>query len=108
VLRRFRLYFTRRGDIGNERQVNEDRILPSDFLAELSNGFEERQGFDVADRAANLDDDHVVSRRDAFHVRLDLVGHVRNHLHGAAEVFAAPFLVDDVLVDATRRHVVRL
>ena len=33
---------------------------------------------------------------------LDLVGDVRNDLNGGAEIIAAAFLVDDVLVDAAR------
>jgi hypothetical protein len=31
---------------------------------------------------------------------LDRVGDVRDHLHGGAEIVAAPLLGDDVLVDA--------
>ncbi len=36
----------------------------------------------------------------------DLVGDVRNHLHGAAEVVAAPLLVDHRLVDLSGGEVV--
>ena len=36
---------------------------------------------------------------------LDLVGDVRDHLDGGAEVVAAPLLADDRLVDRTRRDV---
>ncbi len=37
---------------------------------------------------------------------LDFVGDVRNHLHGLAEIIAAPFLQDDVLVDLAAGEVV--
>ena len=40
--------------------------------------------------------------------RLDLVGDVRNHLHGAAQVLAAPLLLDDGLVDLAAGRVVEL
>src|SRR5687768_1081695 len=63
-----RFHFTSRRDIGNERQVDEDGVLPSDLVPELTNGFEERKGLDVANGAADLDDHHVVPGRDAFHV----------------------------------------
>ena len=36
---------------------------------------------------------------------LDLVGDVRDHLHGASEVVAAPLLLDDALVDLAGRPV---
>jgi hypothetical protein len=39
---------------------------------------------------------------------LDRVGHVRDHLHGRAQVIAAAFLGDDVAIDAARGDVVRL
>ena len=46
---------------------------------ELTDRFEERQPFDVADRAADLDDHHVgiTGFADFADPRLDLVGHVR-------------------------------
>ena len=80
VLRRLGLQLARGGDVRNEREVNEDRVLAADVVAELTDGFEERQRLDVADRAADLDDDDVVLRRDAADRRLDLVGDVRNDL----------------------------
>ncbi len=43
-----------------------------------------------------------------LHARLDLVGDVRDHLHGAAEVIPAPLLVDDALVDLAGGEVVEL
>ena len=65
------------------------------------------QRLDVADRAADLDDDHVgvgAGRRLAD-ARLDLVGDVRDHLHGRAEEVAAPLALDDRVVDRAGGHV---
>ena len=62
---------------------------------------------DVAYGSANLLDDKVdisVLHDAAF----DLVGDVRHHLYGLAEVIAVAFLVDDGLVDLTRGHRVGL
>ena len=108
VLRRLGLQLARRRDVRHQREVDEDRVLAADVVAELADRLEERQRLDVADRAADLDDHDVVLRREAPHRRLDLVGDVRNHLHRRAEVFAAALLGDDVEVDAARRDVVRL
>ena len=76
----------------------------------LAHGFEERQRFDVADRAADLDDRHVDRRRAGLGGRtrappdevLDLVGDVRDHLHRLAEIVAAALLLEHALVDLGR------
>src|SRR5918996_1573807 len=70
---------------------------------------EERQRLDVADRAADLGDDDVdvVGLGDQADAVLDLVGDVRDDLHGAAEVVAAALLADDRVVDRARGHVRR-
>jgi hypothetical protein len=108
VLRRLRLELVGRAQMRQQRQVDEHHVLFADQMAHLTDRFEERQRFDVADRAADLDDAHVGAAAfgDARDVRLDLVGDVRDHLNGRAEIVAAPFLLDDRLVDLTRRHVV--
>ena len=106
VLRRLRLHLARGRDVRHEREVNEERVLAADLVAELADRLEERQRFDVADRAADLDDDDVVLGREPLDRGLDLVGDVRNDLHRRAEVLAAPLLGDDVEVDAAGRDVV--
>jgi len=76
------------------------------FLAHLADGFEEGQGFDIADGAADFDDGHVTVRRDLAHGVLDLIGDVGDDLDGLAEVVAAALLGDDLLVDAAGGQVV--
>jgi hypothetical protein len=51
-------------------------FLPSSSR-QLADRLEERQRLDVADRAADLDDHHVVALGELLHRRLDLVGDVR-------------------------------
>ena len=46
---------------GTQREVDEQRVVAADVLAELADRLEERQRLDVADRAADFDDHHVVS-----------------------------------------------
>ena len=58
---------------------------------------------DVADRAADLDDDDVdVLVGQPPDAVLDLVGDVRDDLHRPPEEVAAPLLLDDRAVDAAR------
>ena len=95
-------------NVGHQRQVDVDRLSARQIVADLADGFEERHGLDVADRAADLADDEiklVIAFEDEI---LDLVGDVRNDLNGRAEIVAAAFLVDDVLVDAAGGDVVAL
>ena len=85
-----------------------DRVVARQLVLELADRLEERQALDVADGAADLDQHEVViviAGEDEF---LDGVGDVRNHLDGGAEIVAAAFLGDDVLVDAPGGDVVGL
>ena len=78
------------------------------IVAELADRLEERQPFDVADRAADLAQHEIEAvgvGQDEF---LDRVGDVRDDLDGGAEIIAAPLLGDDLLVDAARGDVVGL
>ena len=59
VLRRLRLQLVRGADVRHERQVDVDGVAAAGLLAELADRLEERQRLDVADRAADLDQDHV-------------------------------------------------
>ena len=65
VLRRLGLELARRRDVRQQREVDEDRVLATDVVAELTNRLEERQRFDVADRAADFDDHDVGLGRQA-------------------------------------------
>ncbi len=82
-------------------------VRPADVLAHLADGFQERQRLDVADGAADLDDDDIGApvARHAADALLDLVGDVRDHLDRATEVVAAALLGDHGLVDAAGRDV---
>ena len=100
VLRRLGLGLAGRLEIRDQRQVDVEAVVLADVEGELADRFEERQPFDVADGAADLGDDHVhVVGGQLADGRLDLVGDVRDDLHGLAEVVAVAFLLDDRLVD---------
>ena len=99
LLRGLGLQLARGGHVGHERDVDENAVLRADLEGELAQRFQERQALDVAGGAADLGDEHVHALAAAVDALLDLVGDVRNHLHGLAEVVAAPLLGDHGLVD---------
>jgi hypothetical protein len=87
--------------------VDERAAVAADLVAQLADRLEEREGLDVADRAADLDHLEVGllglgQRTDA---RLDLIGDVRDHLHGLPEVVAAALLREDRGVHGAGREV---
>ena len=89
-----------RADERHERDVDVADVVAADQVAELADRFEEREDLDVADGAADLGDDDVdVVAGDPFDAALDLVGDVRDDLHGLAEVVAAAFGGEHGLVD---------
>ena len=86
--------------------MNVEGSCRTQFPTQLSDGFEERLTFDVADGAAYLCDDEVERTFGGIEqdTTLDFVGDVRHDLDGLAEVVASALLVDDRLVDTARGH----
>src|SRR6516164_8380379 len=86
--------------------MNVDGVLTRQVVAELTNGFEERQPFDVSHRTSDFAQDEIavfVALADEF---LDRIGDVRNHLDRRAEVIPAPLLGEDLLIDPPGSDVV--
>ena len=106
MLRRFGFEFAGAGDEGQQRQMHIDAMMRRQIVLELANRFEEGQGLDVADRAADFDQNEIDIVIAVEHELLDGVGDMRNHLNGRAEIIAAPFAIDDVLIDAPGGDVV--
>ena len=92
--------------IWQKRQMDIDRMRARQFVAELADRFEERQALDIADRAADLDEDEIDTVIAAQNEVLDLIGDMRNDLDRGAEIIAAPLLGDDLLIDAAGRDIV--
>ncbi len=82
-------------DVGNQGQMDVENIFVAAVGAKLADRFQKRQGLDIADRAADLDDGDVDPLGVLQDLALDLVGDMRNDLHRAAEIIAAPLLADD-------------
>jgi hypothetical protein len=67
-------------DVGEQRQVQKERLAPVELLPELPDRLEEGQALDVADRAADLHEHEVVALVPLQHEVLDGVRDVRDHL----------------------------
>ena len=79
----------------------------------MAHGLQEGQGFDIAHRAAHLANRHFYRIRRAHACAaldkfLNLVGDMRNHLHGFAQVVAPALFFQHALVDAPGGEVVGL
>src|SRR5918996_5448792 len=81
-------------------------ILPTPVPSELTNGFQERQSLNVADRTANFTNCEIEAFSCNQNSSFDFVGNVRNHLNGSAEIIAPPFFANDGLVDLAGRAIV--
>ena len=53
------LVLARRTQVGHESEMDVQAVVPAEFGPQLAHGFEERQTFDVAYRAADFDQRHV-------------------------------------------------
>jgi hypothetical protein len=113
VLGRLGLEFAGGGDPGDVAQVHEGGVVGAQAQAHLAHGFQEGQRFDVADGAADFDDGDIDRVRGfitgaAFDEFLDLIGDVRDDLHGLAEVVAAALFFEHAFVDLAGGEVVGL
>ena len=86
--------------------MNVERISATNVLLELTNRFNEWQGLNVSHRSTNFNDDNInIVATESQDALLDLVGDVRDHLHGSTEIIAAALSCDHGGVDATGRDV---
>ncbi|SVJ79044.1 Uncharacterised protein [Klebsiella pneumoniae] len=108
VLGRLGLGLAGGGDVRDKGQVHQHRALGADLDAQLADRLEERLRLDVADGATDLHQGDVGIAGALDDAPLDLVGDVRDHLHGGAQVVAAAFLAQHVHVDAAGGEVVVL
>ena len=101
MLRRFGLHFTRCPNIGHQCQVDIEGIFTPFLQAELTDGLQKRQAFNVAHRPSHLDDGHII-RIPVFghgvNPPLDFVGDVGDHLDGFAQIISPAFARDDFKV----------
>ena len=88
--------------------MNETGIVAGILDRHLPDRFEKRQRLNVANGATDLDDGHLRIARAGLDVQLDFVGDVRNDLHRAAKIIAAPLFLDDAFVNLAVVKLLRL
>ena len=100
VLGRLGLRLIGAGDERNQCYMDEQAVAAANLSSNLTDRLEERLGLNIAGGAANLGDNNVSRGLFAYRVDegLDLVGDVRNNLHGLTEVLAGALLVQNIPV----------
>ena len=101
------------GNPGDVTQVHKGAVIGPELQAELAYRLQKGQGLDVAHGATDLNDRHVhrvrlTKARAAFDKFLDFIGHVRNYLHGFAQVIATALFVEHALVNLSGGEIVGL
>src|SRR5258708_2290514 len=80
--------------------MHKKRVLGAKLQAQLADGFQERQRLDVADGAADFDDDNVNAFGNFLDGGFNFVSNVGDDLNGLAEVIAAALFGQNRFVDA--------
>ncbi len=107
VLGRFRFQFPRRADIGNQRHMDIQHVVFAHIFFYLADSFQERQAFNIANRAPDFSNDKIraVIVADPEHPGFNLVGNMGDDLHRAAQVITPAFFGNDRLINFTGSHV---
>ena len=107
MLRRLGFVLAACPQIGNERDMDEQRVAASHLSRHLPDRFQKRLSFDIADRAADLRDHNirVGVLSDAIDEPFDFVCDVRDRLHGLAKIAALPFARKHIGVHLAGRQV---
>src|SRR5712691_13040232 len=108
MLGRLGLQLAGRGDPRHQGQMHVAYPLAAELVAELTNRFEKRQAFDVADGAADLAQHKILVSEVGGDELLNRIGDVRDDLYGRAEIFAAPLAPDHGRIDAAGGDAVAL
>src|SRR3954465_3260755 len=99
MLRRLGLELAGRRDPRHQGQMDEERALTAELIAELADRLEEGQALDVADRPADLAEHEILVAEIGLDELLDRVGDVRNDLDGSPKILATPLAPDHGRID---------
>ena len=97
MLCRLGFKFLRACDIRNKSNVDINCVFSADFGNYLTDSFEERCGFDVADSTADLGDNDVsiLFLADTVNSFLDLICDMWDDLNSSAEIVSPALLVEN-------------
>ncbi|MNH95387.1 hypothetical protein D3C73_480280 [compost metagenome] len=107
VLSRLGLHFTGSLDIRDQSNVNIHHVLASNITLDLADGFQERQTFDIPNRAPDLCNHDIrasfaASTVDTF---FDLIRNMGNNLNCTPEILTTALFTDDRRIHLTGRYV---
>ena len=107
MLRGLRFNLVSCGNVGHQRAMHENDVSRDLLIFELTRGFNERLGFNVAHGAADFRNNEIGLRALGNTVKLAFngIGHVGNYLHRAAQKISVAFAGDELLVNGTLREV---
>ena len=80
--------------------MDEQGMARPAFDPQLPDRLQKGLRFNIADRAADLDQGDIGLARALDNTAFYLIGNMRDHLHRGAQIIAAPFLIDHILVNA--------
>jgi len=95
-------------NIGHQGEMDEQGVFPPQIAANLANGLDKGQPFDIADGPADFDDRNVDHAVELENRPFDFIGNVGDYLNGATQIFTPPFFHDHGVVDAPGGVVVDL
>ena len=80
--------------------MDEQRIIMADLLRYLTDRFNERLTFNIADGAADFCDDNICVGlfSNGVDKRFDFIGNMRNNLNGFAQIFPVSLFSKNVPV----------
>src|SRR5437763_11054166 len=106
----FGLKLSCRTQIGQERDMDVQDIVPPHIFAHLANRFQKWFAFNVADGATNLDNDDIGigAAGNCMHAIFNFVRNMWNNLNSTTEVLAASLFPDHCRVDLSSSDVVGL
>ena len=77
-------------------------VVSACFVAELANGFKEREDLNVTYCSTHFRDDNIsFVCGNSADTTLDFIGDVRNNLHGLSEIITTAFRSQNCLVNGT-------
>ena len=97
----------RSAQIGNQGNMNQDCVLPSDLMLELANRFQKGLAFNIAYSTAHLDDGDAgflickIAVEPAFY----LVGNMGDYLNGSAAIVSPSFLLQNGPIYLSRGYI---
>ena len=76
--------------------MHEQRVFTTDIHGQLTNRFQEWQGFDITDGTADFNQHHIVTFATGEDTLFDSVSDVWDNLHGCAQIVTATLFAQDI------------